>query len=69
MLTLRVLPYVRGSTMATVWKKEQFTLTEKKFRQSISLVKRLISRKFCERVVRVNVRNFHTVMARKSIFR
>ena len=49
----------------TVWKNEKFTLTQKFFRQInylvILLVKSLFSRNFCEKRVRVNFRNFHTV--------
>ena len=49
----------------TLWKLQKFTLTEKKFRQInylvISLVKTLLSRNFCQKRVRVNFRNFHTV--------
>ena len=51
----------------TLWKlrKFTFTLTEKIFRQIsylvISLVKLLISRNFCQKSVKVNSRNFHTV--------
>ena len=48
-----------------MWKNEKFTLTEKIIRQInylvISLVKPLLSRKFCQKCVRVNFRNFHTV--------
>ena len=44
---------------------ERFTLTEKIFRQInylvILLVKPLLSRNFCQKRVRVNFRNFHTV--------
>ena len=52
-----------------VWKNEKFSLTEKTFRQInylvISLVKPLLSRNFCEKSVRENFCNFHTV----SVFR
>ena len=48
-----------------MWKLRKFTLTEKIFRQItylvISLVKLLLSRNFCQKCVRVNSRNFHTV--------
>ena len=50
---------------ATVWKNEKFSLTEKKFREInslvFSLVKTLLSRKFCQKSVRESFRNFHTV--------
>ena len=46
-------------------RNEKFSLTEKKFRQInylvISLVKPLLSRNFCEKSVRENLCNFHTV--------
>ena len=49
----------------TLWKLRKFTLTEKKIREitylAISLVKLLLSRNFCQKCVRVNSRNFHTV--------
>ena len=49
----------------TVWKNEKFTLTQNFFRQInylvILLVKSLFSRNFCQKRVRVNFRNFHTV--------
>ena len=48
-----------------LWKNEKFTLTEKKFRQInylvTLLVKPLLSRNFCQKWVRVNFCNFHTV--------
>ena len=47
-----------------MWKNEDFTLTEKNSSNQqfgISLVKPLLSRKFCQKCVRVNFRNFHTV--------
>ena len=51
--------------VCTLWKLRKFTLTEKIFRQItylvISLVKLLLSRNFCQKCVRVNFRNFHTV--------
>ena len=50
----------------TLWKNQKFTLTEKIFRQInylvISLVKTLLSRNFCQKRVRVNFHNFHTVL-------
>ena len=49
----------------TLWKSQKCTLTEKKFRQInylvISVVKTLLSRNFCQKIVKVNYRNFHTV--------
>ena len=49
----------------TLWKNEKFTLTEIIFRQInslvIYLVNALLSRNFCQKSVRVNFRNFHTV--------
>ena len=49
----------------TVWKSENFSLTEKIFRQINSLViyllKPLLSRNFYQKCVRGNSRNFHTV--------
>ena len=48
-----------------MWKNEKFSLTEKKFRQInylvISLVKPLLSRNFCQKSVRENFCNFHTM--------
>ena len=49
----------------TVWKNEKYSLNEKIFRQIISLVtslvKPLLSRNFCQKGVRENFRNFHSV--------
>ena len=57
-------------TTVTVWKNGKFSLTEKKFRQInylvISLVKPLLSRNFCEKSVRENSGNFHTVALRSE---
>ena len=56
------------SVMGTVWKKEKFSLT-KFFREIISLVstlakiKTLVSRIFCQKCVKVNSSDFHTVCA------
>ena len=54
-----------AGVVSTVWKNEKFSLTEEKFRQInclvISLVKPLLSRNFCEKSVRENFCNFHTV--------
>ena len=56
----------------TVWKNEKFTLIEKIFRQIpylvLSLVKTLLWRNFCQKSVRVNFRNFHTVLHNFSFF-
>ena len=53
-------------SQSTLWKNAKFTLTVKKFRQInylvILLVKPLLSRKFCQKRVRANFRNFHTVL-------
>ena len=49
----------------TVWKNEKFTLIPNIIREinvSTSLVKTLLSRNFCQKSVRVNFRNFHTVV-------
>ena len=52
----------------TVWKLRKFSLTEIFFREINSLViyilKTLLSRNFCQKSVRVNFRNFHTVGTR-----
>ena len=49
-----------------MWKNEKFYLTKKIFRQINSLVtylvKPLLSRNFCQKCVRENVRNFLTVL-------
>ena len=45
-----------------MWKNEKFYLTEKKFREFNSLVRLLLSRKFCQKSVRENFRNFLTVI-------
>ena len=49
----------------TVWKNKKFFLTKKIFRQINSLVTYLVkpslSRNFCQKCVRENSRNFHTV--------
>ena len=56
-----------------VWKNEKFTLTQKFSRQIsylvILLVKSLLSRNFCQKRVRVNFRNFHTVIHGLSILK
>ena len=55
---------------STAWKNEKFSLTEKKIRQINylvnSLVKPLLSRNFCEKSVRENFCNFHTVQCGKT---
>ena len=51
----------------TLWKNEKFTLTKIFFRQInslvIYLVNALVSRNFCQKSVRVNFRNFHSVLS------
>ena len=51
--------------LLTVWKNKEFTVTQKFFRQItslvFSLVKKLFSRNFCQKCVRINVRNFHVL--------
>ena len=51
---------------SVVWKIQKFTLTKKIFRQInslvIYLVKSLLSRNFCQKCVRENFRNFHSVV-------
>ena len=58
------------SLLYTLWKNEKFTLTEIFFRQInslvIYLVNALLSRNFCQKSVRVNLRNFHTVTLWKN---
>ena len=50
----------------SVWKNKKFSLTKKIFRQInslvISLLKTLLSQIFCQKSVRENFRNFHTVV-------
>ena len=50
----------------TLWKNEKFTLNKNFFRQInslvIYLVNALLSRKFCQKWVRVNFCYFHTVL-------
>ena len=52
-----------------LWKNEKFSLTGKINRQINSLVfwsiKTLFSRNFCQKSVRLNFRNFHTVCVEK----
>ena len=52
----------------TVWKNAKFSLTEKVFREISSLVTSLVitllSRNFCQKCVRVNFRNFHSMRFR-----
>ena len=49
-----------------MWKNKKFTLTEKIFREINSLVtclvKPLLSRNFCQKSVRENFPNFHSVV-------
>ena len=66
--TSQDLSYLESSQRSwstTVWKNAKFTLIEEIFRKInslvISLVKTLISRKICQKRVRVNFYNFHTV--------
>ena len=51
--------------VGTVWKNKKFSLTKKKIRQIVSLViyvvNALLPRNLCQKGVRVNFRNFHTV--------
>ena len=58
------------SKCLTVWKNEKFGLTEKIFRQInslvICLVKPLLSRNFCQKIVRLKFYNFHTVPQSKN---
>ena len=56
---------VSKNKLFTVWKNRKFSLTDKNFRQInylvISLVKPLLLRNFCEKIVREYFCNFHTV--------
>ena len=58
---------------STVWKNEKFTLTKKISRQIsylvILLLKSIISRNFCQKRVRVNFRNFHTVSSQHTVWK
>ena len=47
----------------TVWKNAKFSLTEKLFRQILYVAKVLLSRNFCQKGVRVNFRDFHTLQS------
>ena len=55
-----------NKSQETVWKKVKFALTQKIFREInslvISSVKPLVSRNFCQKSVRVNLRNIQTVL-------
>ena len=57
--------------VATLWKNEKFSLTKNIVRQINSLVtylvKPLLSRNFCQKCVRENSRNFHTVSCNKNL--
>jgi len=57
---------------STVWKNEKFSLAKKIFRQINSLVtylvKALLSRNFCQKCVRDNSRNVHTVCSTLEYF-
>ena len=65
---LEVTKYLR--IVCTLWKNEKFTLTKIFFRQInslvIYLVNALVSRNFCQKSVRVNFRNFHSVVRAQS---
>ena len=50
------------SAVCTVWKNEKFSITKKISRQINFLVKSLLSRNFCQKSVRINRSNFHTVV-------
>ena len=54
------------NVQCTVWKNEKFGLTEKIFRQIdslvISLVKALLSRNFCDKIVAMKFRNFRNTL-------
>ena len=54
------------TVVCTLWKNEKFTLTKIFFCQinslMIYLVNALLSRNFCQKRVKVNFRNFHTVV-------
>ena len=56
----------------TLWKNEKFSLTKNFFRQINSLVtylvKPLLSRNFCQKCVRENSRNFHTMCSEFLVF-
>ena len=59
------------NVQCTVWKNEKFGLTEKIFRQIDSLVmfflKALLSRNFCQKCVRLDCSNFHSVEKREIL--
>ena len=67
-LSLLLLIYSHFGPCFTVWKNAKFTLTQNFSRQInylvILLVKSLLSRNFCQKRVRVNFRNFHTVLCK-----
>ena len=46
---------------SAVWKLRKFTLTEKYFVKSSLFTTLLLSRNFCQKYVRMNFRNYHTV--------
>ena len=62
---VREINSLLNSFHGTVWKLRKFTLTEKIFHQItnlvISTVKLLLWRNFCQKSVRANFGNFHTV--------
>ena len=57
---------VKLDLLLTVWKNAKLSLTEKIFREInslvTSLVKTVLSRNFCQKCMRENFRNFHTVL-------
>ena len=55
-------------THCKVWNIEKLILNEKIFCQIKSLVKMLLSRNFCQKYVRENFRNFHTVSVKLRNF-
>ena len=69
----RKFPVFPRCVQHTVWKDEKFSLTKKIFRQInsllISLVKALLSRNFCQKCVRLNCSDFHTVAADHSMWK
>ena len=65
-MVLKLPRLVVFDALNTVWKNEKFSLTKKILRQINSLVtylvKPILSRNFCQKCVRENSRNFHTVL-------
>ena len=60
----------REKARYTVWKNEKFSLTLKRFCENClqfnSIIKASNSRKFCEKMVKVILRKFHTVQYHRS---